>query len=303
MNPPSYGHDAVCAACGADDLKPHISAAGEIGPEGLIPTTSRYGASLADIVRCQRCGHMQLAPMPEASLLGQAYAAAASEDYVEEEAGQRETARRALGQIEAHAAAAGALADLGCWVGFLLAEAQNRGWRAVGVEPSTYASTYAREQLGLEVIQSELLAAPLSPRSFDAITMGDVIEHLVDPGEALSRIRHWLIPEGILWLSLPDAGSRLARVLGRRWWSVIPTHVQYFTRSSIATLLVRSGFEVLEVTTAPKAFTVAYYLGRIEGYSPLAARSLTRAARGFGFADRMWAPDFRDRMAVIARAV
>ena len=60
----------------------------------------------------------------------------------------------------------------------------------------------------------------------------------------------------------------MARALGRRWWSVLPTHVQYFTRGSISELLRRGGFDVLEVHTAPKAFTVRYYLERIGGYSP-----------------------------------
>ena len=37
-------------------------------------------------------------------------------------------------------------------------------------------------------------------------------------------------------MMLPDAGSALARRMGARWWSVIPTHVQYFTRASLAQL-------------------------------------------------------------------
>jgi hypothetical protein len=78
--------------------------------------------------------------------------------------------------------------------------------------------------------------------------------------------------------------------------------VQYFTRGSLRTLLARHGWTVLDVRTAPKAFTVRYYLERIGGYSPAAARALVRGARAVGLAERMWAPDFRDRMAVIARA-
>jgi hypothetical protein len=82
---------------------------------------------------------------------------------------------------------------------------------------------------------------------------------------------------------------------------VLPTHVQYFTRGSINALLARSGFELLAVDTAPKAFTVRYYLERIGGYSRPLASGLTRAAKAVGVAERMWAPDFGDRMAVIAR--
>ena len=296
MEPP-----ATCAACGGDRLDPHLRVAGEAGPDGLIPTTSRFGTALADIVRCGACGHMQLHPMPADEVLAGAYGEAASDDYLGEEAGQRETARRALARIERHVNDRGTLLDLGCWVGFLLAEARERGWRTLGVEPSAFASAYARDRLGLEVITAGLFEADLEQTSFQAVTMGDVIEHLTDPVQALGRIHELLAPGGVLWMALPDAGSPLARVMGRRWWSVIPTHVQYFTRGSIASALAGARFEVLEIATAPKAFTVGYYLERIGGYSPAAARALSSVAYRAGVTDRMWAPDFRDRMSVLAR--
>ena len=55
------------------------------------------------------------------------------------------------------------------------------------------------------------------------------------------------------------------------------------------------------MATQPKAFSVEYYLSRIGGYSAVAGRALVRGASAVGVADRMWAPDFRDRMLVIAR--
>ena len=194
------------------------------------------------------------------------------------------------------------LLDLGCWVGFLLAEARERGWEPVGVEPSQFASAYARDTLDLDVRTGDLLTAPLPLGHYDAIVMGDVIEHLPRPGEALDRLAELLRPGGVAWMALPDAGSLVARGLGTRWWSVIPTHVQFFTRDSIRTLLEARGWTVLEIGTSPKAFSVRYYLERVGGYSPLAARLLVRGASAVRLADRMWAPDFRDRMAVIARA-
>jgi SAM-dependent methyltransferase len=186
-------------------------------------------------------------------------------------------------------------------VGFLLSEADALGWRTLGVEPSTYASSYARDRLELNVLTEGLFESDLPEQSFDAVVLGDVIEHLPDPGRALDRIADLLVPGGVLAMMLPDAGSRVARTLGRRWWSVIPTHVQYFTRSSMATLLRRHGWMQLEVDSAPKAFSVRYYLERIGGYSKPLASGLVRAATRAGIADRMWAPDFGDRMLVIAR--
>jgi SAM-dependent methyltransferase len=274
--------------------------AGEAGAEGLIPTTDRFGTALSDIVRCRDCGHMQLREFPAEGVLAEAYSEAESEDYVEEEAGQRETARRLLARIERHATP-GPFLDLGCWVGFMLDEARRRGWEPLGVEPSGFASGFARDRLGLDVRTEELMSADLPQGRFAAVFMGDVIEHLPDAPAAVDRVRSLLAPGGVFALALPDAGSRLARAMGRRWWSVIPTHVQYFTRGSLATLLDRQGMEVLEVGTAPKAFTVRYYLERIGGYAPRVSGALVTGASSAGLADRIWAPDFRDRMLVIAR--
>jgi SAM-dependent methyltransferase len=292
-----------CAACGAAALAPHLAVAGSAGQSGLIPTTDRYGTALADIARCAVCGHMQLATMPTEESLAEAYGEAESSDYVEEEAGQRETARSVLDRIERHAPADDGrrLLDLGCWVGFLLSEANSRGWRGEGVEPSDFAAGYARSELGLDVQHTDLFEAELENDAYSAVVMADVIEHLLDPGAALGRCAELLVPGGVVALVLPDAGSVLARAMGRRWWSVIPTHVQYFTRASLTRLLERSGFEVLEIQTSPKAFTVRYYLERIAGYSAGVSAGLVAGAERTGLADRMWAPDFRDRMIAIAR--
>jgi SAM-dependent methyltransferase len=128
-----------------------------------------------------------------------------------------------------------------------------------------------------------------------------VIEHLPDPGAVLDQLAALLAPGGVIWIATPDAGSRVARVLGPRWWSVIPTHLHLFTRRSVARLLERHGFEVLEMRTSPKTFSVAYYLSRLGGYWPPLARALVGLARAIGVADRQWTPDFRDRLEVVAR--
>jgi SAM-dependent methyltransferase len=274
--------------------------AGTAGPEGLVPTTDRFGTALGDLVRCAGCGHMQLDRLPAEGDLADAYARAKSADYLAEEVGQRKTAGAVLARVEAHVEGR-RLVDLGAWVGFLLAEARDRGWEARGIDPSHFASQHARERFGLDVQTADLDTAELPAAGFDAVVLGDVIEHLPDPGAALERVGELLAPAGVVCLMLPDAGSRLARAMGRRWWSVIPTHVQYFTRASLRTLLARHGFSVLEVDTQPKAFTVRYYLGRIGGYSEPAGRALVAAAARLGVAERLWAPDFHDRMLVIAR--
>ena len=292
---------STCAACGRPGLVPHLRVKGEVGEQGLAPTNKQFGTALGDIVRCPACTHQQLDRFPEDHELDAAYAEAAADEYVEEESGQRVSFGRVLDRVERHVPK-GALLDIGCWVGFLLATARDRGWReCVGVEPSDFAATYASERLGLDVRRAGLLSADLPLAHFDAVNLGDVLEHLTDTDGALARMRELLAPGGVLVLAVPDAGSRIARALGKRWWSVIPTHIHYFTEQSLRTMLDRAGYDVLETGTDPKSFTIEYYLDKGSGYLPGVSRALVRGARKLGVAERMWTPDFRDRLLVIAR--
>ena len=109
-------------------------------------------------------------------------------------------------------------------------------------------------------------------------------------------------------LELPDAGSRVARLLGPRWWSVIPTHVHYFTRESAATMLRRNGFEPLYVATDPKSFTVRYYLDKGGGYLPGVSQALIAGAEALGVAEqhvdpRLPRPHAADRPPPVAAAL
>ena len=294
--------DGVCGACGGTELTTHLQVRGELGDDGLIPTTKDFGTALDDIVRCGTCGHMQLVRMPSEAELDEAYAVAESGDYVGEEAGQRASFATVLEKIERQVPGKGAILDVGCWVGFLLAEAEDRGWAEVtGVEPSTFASGYARDRLGLDVRTEDLFTADLPLGHYDVIVLADVLEHLTRPNAALDRVAQLLKPGGLLCLAIPDTGSRIAKVLGKRWWSVIPTHVHYFTRASAERMAARHGFRTLEVTTDPKVFTVGYYLDKGSGYLPRVSKALVKVAEKVKLAQRMWGPDFRDRVVLLAR--
>ncbi|HVV38436.1 MAG TPA: class I SAM-dependent methyltransferase [Acidimicrobiales bacterium] len=241
---------------------------------------------------------MSLAAAPAEEVLAESYGDTADPVSLREEAGQVETARRALAVAERFVTP-GRLADLGCWTGSLLVAARARGWDVTGVEPSRWASERARAR-GLDVVTADLHDLALPRGVFRLVAMCDVIEHLVDPGAALATVRELLDPQGALLLTLPDAGSRVARVLGRRWWSVLPMHVQYFSRASLTELLRRHGFDVRLVTTHAKVFSLRYYVERLGGYSDAVARAAVGAVTRFGWAERLVAPDFRDRMLVVA---
>ena len=72
------------------------------------------------------------------------------------------------------------LLDVGAHVGVFVEVACERGWEASGLEPSRWAVEEGRRR-GLTMHQGTLRDAELDAASYDAVTMWDVVEHLVDP--------------------------------------------------------------------------------------------------------------------------
>jgi protoporphyrinogen oxidase/SAM-dependent methyltransferase len=291
-----------CPVCEQPDHREVFSGTGS-GSEGGVdaaafrPSSDEYGQLTSPVVECRACGHRTVAdPPPDAALSG-AYADAVDEVSLREEPGQVATAARAVARIEGEVGT-GRMLDVGCWTGSFLVAAQQRGWEVTGVEPSAWASSRARER-GIDVVTGDLADVPLEPGSFDAIVTCDVLEHLRDPAAAVARFAELLVPGGALYLTVPDAGSRLARTMGRRWWAVVPMHLQYFTRSSMRLLLSRHGFEVRHVATHPKLFSVRYYAERAASFLPGGAL-VERLAERSGRADKLIGPSFGDRMEMVA---
>lgn len=85
-----------------------------------------------------------------------------------------------------------------------------------------------------------------------------VVDHLLDPLTFLSKLRDKLEVNGVVLLVTHDAHSLLARTLGRRWPPFALQHPQLYCRQSMATLLQRSGFAIVEMRKAVNYFPVIF---------------------------------------------
>ncbi|HET8647778.1 MAG TPA: class I SAM-dependent methyltransferase, partial [Vicinamibacteria bacterium] len=108
--------------------------------------------------------------------------------------------------------------------------------------------------------------------SLDLLSMWDVLEHTTDPAAVLDRAHELLAPGGTLALSVPDYGSLAARAMGRRWVFLLTVHLYYFTRTTLAALLRRCGFEPLRFRPHLQTLELGYVAMRAQPYlGPLGA--------------------------------
>jgi SAM-dependent methyltransferase len=181
----------------------------------------------------------------------------------------------------------GLLLEIGAAYGFFLALAGPH-FETVGFELNPSAAEHARTVLGLDVRTDDFLAATMADIGghVDAAVLWDVIEHLPRPDRFLSRIAALSKPEAVLCLTTGDVGSPLARLRGRRWRMIHPpTHLHYFSRSTIDRLLRGAGYRVVEIRTIGVARSYRQIL-----YSLLVNRLGRQRAESLA---ARWAPEGR----------
>ena len=182
-------------------------------------------------------------------------------DYECLEHSLRRTFLKRIKQIEKkHDIAGKEILDFGCGMGFFLSEAQERGYRATGIEVSDYAAEYGRIKFGIPILNS---IDDINKR-FDIITMWDVIEHLQDPAAILSRAHDILTADGLLVITTGNIDSAAAKLSGKRWHLFnIPEHLSYFSPKSITYLLEQTGFEIRQIKHETSYYQISYLIERV----------------------------------------
>lgn len=152
--------------------------------------------------------------------------------------------------------------DVGCATGYLARTLVATGCTVCGVEVDSAAAELARPALA-DLLVGDLeqldLGTHFGTGRFDAVVFGDVLEHLRSPLAVLRQAGPLLAPGGFVVASIPNithGAVRLALLQGRWQYRQLglldDTHLRFFTRSSVETLLRSAGLVPIEMrrTTA-----------------------------------------------------
>jgi 2-polyprenyl-3-methyl-5-hydroxy-6-metoxy-1,4-benzoquinol methylase len=146
----------------------------------------------------------------------------------------------------------GSLLEVGCGSGEFLAEAKVAGWEVTGLDFDENAAKVARDRTDRPVHCGDLLDWDCPPRSFDAIVLNNVIEHLFLPNETIARCYELLRDGGQLIVSTPNIDSLGHKLFGRDWRGLeSPRHLHLFNGPSLKTLAVGKGFSSAKVFSSP----------------------------------------------------
>lgn len=143
------------------------------------------------------------------------------------------------------------LLDVGCGLGWLLAEATKKGLIAEGIDSSRPFIKIGRKLLKVnsKAVSLEKLS---SSKKYDVIVLQHVIEHVSDLNLFLRLLRKRLNRDGLLVIACPNKGSLLYKVYKDSWYALAPgQHLWHFTAKTLAFLLAKHNFSISFTTTTP----------------------------------------------------
>lgn len=158
----------------------------------------------------------------------------------------------------------GRLLDVGCGDGAFLARMKSFGWEAVGVELDEKAANVAKTQFDVDVFIGPLEAAGFAEKSFDAITLSHVIEHVGDPIELLCRCRNLLRKGGRVVVTTPNAECLGHRIFREHWRGLeVPRHMMVFSLRTLAQLASEADLSIGALRTSARGAHAFYLESRL----------------------------------------
>jgi 2-polyprenyl-3-methyl-5-hydroxy-6-metoxy-1,4-benzoquinol methylase len=212
-------------------------------------------------VRCTSCRTLYMTPRPSPGLLADYHAT--SEGYafwvkhiypVSEDIRREKIHKPSLDRVhrlcDRYGLVGGELLEVGPGFGTFADLAAKSGFfqRVTVVEPAKDMAVACRQR-GLQVVEKpiELIGQEIGP--VDILVAFEVIEHLFRPKDFLKMCAKLVRVGGIIVLSCPNGMGFDIEVLGPKSSSVDADHINLFNPDSLRSLLRRSGFEAVDITT------------------------------------------------------
>jgi 2-polyprenyl-3-methyl-5-hydroxy-6-metoxy-1,4-benzoquinol methylase len=158
--------------------------------------------------------------------------------------------------------------EIGCGMGYFLEYARKHGYAVSGIEYAELGVRTCREKFGLDVRRGSFEELAPEPGRYDVIFMGDVLEHLIEPLEMLTKARSMVKASGVVALEVPSMFNSLTgrcatvgmRLFGtKKKMTLPPYHVNEFTPKTLRAIIERAGFRetlIIQRIKPPSAITL-----------------------------------------------
>lgn len=155
-------------------------------------------------------------------------------------------------EFKSFAAGGKNLLEVGAGTGELIATALEMKFDVEAIEISRRLANRLQNLFHMDIHCTDFLKFE-TDKKYDIVTMGDVIEHVTKPREALEKAHSLLKDSGVLWIATPYFESGFSRMLQDNdpMWRE-PYHISYFSYDIFKKMLEETGFEVVDYAVSQR---------------------------------------------------
>lgn len=134
--------------------------------------------------------------------------------------------------------------EVGCGAGGVLAALRGRGFEVQGLDLAVDRLEHGRRRHGLQLEPGSLGEVTLARRP-DLVIYSHVLEHVLDIGAELSRLREVLAPGGVIYVEVPGLKSLDHGYQNDFLRYLQNAHCYHFSLTTLTNLMAVNGFELL----------------------------------------------------------
>jgi 2-polyprenyl-3-methyl-5-hydroxy-6-metoxy-1,4-benzoquinol methylase len=248
--------------CGGSELYVHFTYDSQPPLETRFPLAAG-GRYWRELHRCAQCGHyLEHFEPDQGALYGGEYVTATYGDtdglrrtfdrinaLPEERSDNSNRVRHVLDYCARHwpaqrcASRKPTLLDVGAGLGVFPYRMQQAGWDCTALDLDPRQVEHLRQVAGVRAELGDMRSGSDLGR-FDLISFNKVLEHVPDPIEILASSSQRLLPDGLVYVELPDGEA--AEVEGKEREEYLLGHLHVFSFASFALLVARAGLRLLD---------------------------------------------------------
>jgi len=202
-----------------------------------------------DVVACKSCGAVFSDHLPPVERFSEYYSSASKYEFSHRGGEQhREEIIRVEGLakwLASHLPLDLSILDVGCATGELLIKLKKEGFSDItGLDPSHECVERARNLHGLTMIEGVLGSKKPDQRSYGAVILSAVLEHIPATDHFIRDLIQWTDPSGFLVVEVPDL-EFFDQSKNAPFQEMSVEHVNFFTAQSLKNLMLRYGFKAV----------------------------------------------------------
>tara|TARA_B100000989_G_scaffold269050_1_gene224198 strand:- start:1902 stop:2810 length:909 start_codon:yes stop_codon:yes gene_type:complete len=153
--------------------------------------------------------------------------------------------------------------EIGSYYGVLGSILKDKVKNYSGLELSTHASNYAKDNFNLNIYNESIENHLKKNYKYDLIIMADVIEHFKDPFKVLSQINELLNQNGKLILTTFNIDSLYAKITGRNYHWIIPFHNVFFSDQTLEIFGKNNNLKLVKILNDPRYVSFGYLIEKL----------------------------------------